>query len=247
MSQSDFTGAAHLPKRRGEGEEPSNPFDLPRQRRGTTPQMHGRYPDYDVLEQAPHWDDVTRELVERRAREVPELRFFDPGEARTLGSFCDVVLHQDAEPRIPVLAMVDQKLDQGKLDGFRYDDMPDDSETWRRVAAGLDEVARARGAESFADADEGMQDGICADFADGALEGGTWAELPCSKAWSVVMRSVLAEFYSHPWAWNEIGYGGPAYPRGYMRLAQGEREPHEGEEVGGEAPVRAVRRRGRQR
>ena len=112
--------------------------------------MHGRYPDYDVLEQAPHWDDVTRELVERRAREVPELRFFDPGEASDAAAFCDVVLAQDAEPRIPVLAMVDEKLDQGKLDGFRYDDMPDDSETWRRVAAGLDEVARARGAESFA-------------------------------------------------------------------------------------------------
>jgi len=33
-----------------------------------------------------------------------------------------------------------------------------------------------------------------------------------------VMRAVLAAFYSHPWAWNEIGFGGPAYPRGYMRL-----------------------------
>jgi hypothetical protein len=33
-----------------------------------------------------------------------------------------------------------------------------------------------------------------------------------------VMRAVLAAFYSHPWAWNEIGFGGPAYPRGFMRL-----------------------------
>ena len=31
------------------------------------------------------------------------------------------------------------------------------------------------------------------------------------------MRAILAGFYSHPWAWNEIGFGGPAYPRGYMR------------------------------
>jgi hypothetical protein len=241
----DFTDAGHLPKRR-EGREPANPFDLPRQRRGKTPQMHGRYPDYDVLEQAPHWDEVTRELVERRAGEVPELRFFGPGEARTLAAFCDVVLHQDAEPRVPVLAMVDEKLHEGRLDGFRYDDMPDDAETWKRVAAGLDEVARERGAETFADADDELRHAICTDFADGELEGGTWADLPCSKAWSVVMRSVLAEFYSHPWAWNEIGYGGPAYPRGYMRLAQGEREPHEGEEVGGEDPARAVRQRGQQ-
>jgi hypothetical protein len=32
------------------------------------------------------------------------------------------------------------------------------------------------------------------------------------------MRAALAAFYSHPWAWNEIGFGGPAYPRGFMRL-----------------------------
>ena len=31
--------------------QPADPDELPRQRRGKTPQMHGRYPDYDVLEQ----------------------------------------------------------------------------------------------------------------------------------------------------------------------------------------------------
>ena len=38
------------------------------------------------------------------------------------------------------------------------------------------------------------------------------------------MRGVLGAFYSHPWAWNEIGFGGPAYPRGYVRLGAGQRE-----------------------
>ncbi len=44
-----------------------------------------------------------------------------------------------------------------------------------------------------------------------------------AKAWAVVMRAVLGAFYSHPWAWNEIGFGGPAYPRGYMRLGVGQK------------------------
>jgi hypothetical protein len=72
VSAPDFREAGHLPKRRRQGEEAANPFDLPRQRRGKTPQMHGRYPDYDVLEQSPHWDEVTRELVEKREREPYE-------------------------------------------------------------------------------------------------------------------------------------------------------------------------------
>ena len=61
MSALDFRAAGHLPNRRA-GKEPANPFDLPRQRRGATPQMHGRYPDYDVLAEARHWDEVTRRV-----------------------------------------------------------------------------------------------------------------------------------------------------------------------------------------
>ncbi|MDQ2679511.1 MAG: gluconate 2-dehydrogenase subunit 3 family protein, partial [Candidatus Eremiobacteraeota bacterium] len=34
-------------------------------------------------------------------------------------------------------------------------------------------------------------------------------------------------YYAHPWAWDEIGFGGPAYPRAYMRLEHGEPEPWE--------------------
>ena len=38
------------------------------------------------------------------------------------------------------------------------------------------------------------------------------------------MRYACAAFYSHPWAWNEMGFGGPAYPVGYANLGLGRRE-----------------------
>ena len=47
--------AGHLPKQGGDT-TPGPPAGLPRQRQGTTPQMRGRYPDYDVLTAAEHWD-----------------------------------------------------------------------------------------------------------------------------------------------------------------------------------------------
>ena len=56
------------------------------------------------------------------------------------------------------------------------------------------------------------------------------------------MRMMLEAFYSHPWAWNEIGFGGPAYPRGYMRLGPtGILEPHERAGATGEDPERAAK------
>jgi hypothetical protein len=34
-------------------------------------------------------------------------------------------------------------------------------------------------------------------------------------------------YYSHPFAWNEIGFGGPASPRGYVRMDFNRRDPWE--------------------
>ena len=97
--------------------------------------MRGRHPDYDVLEHAGHWDAVTREIVVERARSTPPIRFFTAAEAATLRAFIDVVTGQDADPRIPVLEMVDAKLHARSFDGFRHAGLPPDDETWRRVAA----------------------------------------------------------------------------------------------------------------
>ena len=47
--------------------------DLPLQRKGVVPQGRGRYPDYDVLSQADHWDEVTRRMILDRIHDVPPI------------------------------------------------------------------------------------------------------------------------------------------------------------------------------
>ena len=48
-------------------------------------------------------------------------------------------------------------------------------------------------------------------------------------------------YYAHPTAWNEMGFGGPASPRGYVRMDKNRRDPWEAAEAepGGEG--RALR------
>jgi hypothetical protein len=205
--------------------------------------MYGRYPDYDVLEQAGHWDPVTRALVLDRVENVPEIVFFDVREAAAVRALTDVLTAQDAEPRIPLVNFIDEKYAKGELDGYQYDDMPDDRDAWRLVARGLDEVAHERsGVATFAAADGELRTQIVEDFAAGRLAGGAWEQLNVTRAFALVMRVTLSCFYSHPWAWNEIGFGGPAYPRGYSRfgspqLQAAEREPWEGREAGDMDPA----------
>jgi hypothetical protein len=233
--------AGHLPSRAGT--KPGGPPQkLPRQRRGTTPQMLGRYPDYDVLEEVSHWDEVTRGVVLDRVERVPPIRFFDERETATLGAFCDLALAQDSEPRIPVLAMVDEKLFEKRGEGYRHADMPADPQAWREVARMLDAAAAEQGAsEGFAAAEREVQLRIIGCFSRGELD---WDDLPVDKAWGLVMRDILGAFYSHPWAWNEIGFGGPAYPRGYARLGPGQREHWESPPEFELDPVRDTAERG---
>ncbi|POX79583.1 gluconate 2-dehydrogenase subunit 3 family protein [Mycobacterium kansasii] len=236
----DISTGQHLPKLRPDG-KPLHPSWLPRQRRGTTPQMIGRYPDYDVLSTVDSWDAATRRVVLARLDKPGPLRFFEASQEPALRAFCDTVLAQDAEPRIPVAEFVDAKLADGRLDGYQYADMPDDRDTWRLVLLGLDESARVAGAESFAAADLATRESVVQQFADGEVSGGSWEKMNVSRAWSVVMRMTLSGFYSHPWAWNEIGFGGPAYPRGFMRLGGvGSREPFEAPGATSEDPVATV-------
>jgi len=223
-----------------------NPHGL-RQLEGTTPQMVGRYPRYDVLREVAHWDEVTRRVVLDRVDRVPPIRFFDAAEADTLKAFCDVVTAQDGEPRIPVLSYVDEKLHGGVGDGWRYEDLPGDGDVWRRVANGLDAEAGRLAFASFAEAPLDTQVEIVHRFSRAELHGGAWDGLNVARAWKVVLRYVVQAFYSHPWAWNEIGFGGPAYPRGYGAFGsphQGERESWEAEEAAHFDPVDDTRRRG---
>jgi Gluconate 2-dehydrogenase subunit 3 len=202
---------------------------LPPHRNGTVPQGHSRFPDYDVLSQADHWDEVTRKAVLARVDAVPEISFFTPGEVRVLEPFVDVVMAQDSEPKIPVLNFVDEKLAKGERDGYRYFCLPDDDEVWRTVAAGLQ-------LEGFAELPLERRQDIVERFSKSELRGDPWERLNLAFAWEIVHRDILTAFYSHPWAWNEIGFGGPAYPRGYARfgsphLEDSEREGWEGREA----------------
>ncbi len=148
---------------------------------------------------------------------------------------------QDSEPRIPVLEMIDAKFHAGRLDGFRYHDMPADPETWRRLPrTSTPPLASEAARTGSPPRPQSSSTRSCSAFSEGELD---W-ELPVEKAWGVVMRGVLGAFYSHPWAWNEIGFGGPAYPRGFARLGAGQREHWETPPEFAVDPVPDVQERG---
>ena len=135
---------------------------------------------------------------------------------------------------MPVFEVIDRRLAERRGDGFRYEDMPEDPEAWRQSIAALNETAQARLRTAFANLAHDDQRDIIEEV---RLCKGEWHGLPASRLFSLWMRYACSAFYAHPWAWNEIGFGGPAYPRGYKYLALGAREPWEVAERDAEDPV----------
>ncbi|MEA2744318.1 MAG: hypothetical protein QOG25_2689 [Acetobacteraceae bacterium] len=53
-----------------------------------------------------------------------------------------------------------------------------------------------------------------------------------------LLHDIVVAYWSYPTAWNEIGWGGPASPRGYVRMGYDERDPWEAAEAHDDADKR---------
>ncbi|MDQ6682275.1 MAG: gluconate 2-dehydrogenase subunit 3 family protein [Chloroflexota bacterium] len=195
-----------------------------------------RFPGADSLGERGHWDAATRQVVLDRVHNVPPYRHFGPHAQRTIQALCERVLPQDARPperRIPLAPWIDERCASAGTTGFEFDDMPLLTEAWDQGLAGIDETARARHGRAFADLDDQAQTDVLHAIRLGAPEGATWQVLPARRWWvNVAVRQITAVYYAHPEAWDEIGFGGPAYPRGYAALNHGGRESWESREAG---------------
>ena len=192
------------------------------------------YAGYDVLEKwdTPSWNEQTRAAVRRRLHEVPQRRFLDEAEWRLLEAVTARLLPQPdrAEP-VPIVPWIDEMLAENRGPGFRYADMPPLREAWRQGLAGLAAEARERHGAAFESLPPDEQDLLLADVQHGRTDGRWWGELPPDGFFThLLLRETVAVYYAHPAAWSEIGFGGPAAPRGYVRLGFDERDPWEAEE-----------------
>ena len=184
-----------------------------------------RFPGFDVTGQAQHWDAVTAGVVLSRIGLPPDIRFFTPAQEAIATALCDQLLGQADEPLVPIVAMIDARLAEQQTDGWHYADLPEDGQAWRDTLGYLDDDAREKFESGFAECPAAEQEAIVQAVQDAGS--GDWHGLPASRVWSLWTRYACTAFYSHPAAWEEIGFPGPAYPRGYKNAGVGKREPFE--------------------
>jgi hypothetical protein len=165
----------------------------------------GYYPGFSTLAQQKFWDAKTREVV---------------------------LDDRDESHKIPIVPQIDRRLYENSHDGYRYEDMPPDREAFQLGLRAVEEIAQHEYRLGFLEIGPREQEEILHSLHHGKPSAGheIWKQLPVHRFWMLLVSDCADAYYSHPWAWDEIGFGGPAYPRAYMRLERGEAEPWESEE-----------------
>lgn len=195
-------------------------------------QQPGYYPGFSTLSQQSFWDAATRRKILTRVEQIPELRFFTGDEVPLARAIFDRLMPQDDRTpnrRIPVVNYVDDRLWSNIIDGYRFEDMPEDREAYRIGLQGIEAVAQHLYQRHFAELGPRDQDSVLLTLHDDDPPAGEeyWKRVPGDRFWLMMLQDAVDAYYSHPWSWDEVGFGGPAYPRGYFRLENGQPEPWE--------------------
>ena len=197
--------------------------------------MPDRFPQYDVLAKrnTPSWNEKTRQVINDRLAVPREPRFLTEHEFATVTALADRITPQPRNrPPIPVASLIDEKLLHDKTDGFRAADMPPEREAWQRGLRALDAEARQAFGEAFCELSVRQQDELITRLHKGDMHDPAWDGMPPKTfLHQRLTRDIVFAYWSHPTAWNEVGWGGPASPRGYVRMGYDERDPWEAAEV----------------
>lgn len=211
--------------------------------------MPDRFPDYDVLAKrdTPSWNAITRRVVEARLAITDTPRFLDPDRFVTLKALCARLSPPWPDrPAIPVAGLVDHALAENAQEGWRNAKLPEMREAWCIALAALDRDAVDRHGQPFHELGREEQDALIERMRDGALDGAQWQGMPSDLFFKErALRDVLKACYAHPVAWSAIGFGGPASPRGYVRLGDDRRDPWEAAEARDERSRPEARRANR--
>jgi hypothetical protein len=193
-----------------------------------------RYPAYDVWEQHGEWDEYTRQVVGKRRIAKLANQFFTHPEGLLLQTVVSLLID---EYRQEVLSFVMEHLDENLTKAIgesqRKVGVPERKELYRRGMAGIDEASHSLYHKSFLALDKERQLDVLAHIADGkAATTAAWAGLLQKDFFKTLLYDVTSACYSHPTVWSDIGYGGPAYPRGYVRVEKGLVDPWEAKRHG---------------
>ncbi|ALS24405.1 MULTISPECIES: gluconate 2-dehydrogenase subunit 3 family protein [Paenibacillus] len=178
-----------------------------------------RYPSYNVMNEQHEWDEHTRKIVNSRLQTFGGHTFLTTVEAEMLRAWCSLLM-DDARPEIIqfVLGHIDRSLASGE-ESQRKPGIPPVQELVRQGLQALEAACQSIHTKLFFHLEEKQKKQLMEEVSQGeAVPHEVWRDVPQQVFFQKLLSLSIEAYYSHPEIWSEIGFGGPAYPRGYARM-----------------------------
>ena len=191
------------------------------------------YPSGTVraLLNTPHVSVATRAALQARldapAAYAPQ--FLAPETYALLEAVAARLFPQPDRPDAPIALApaVDQRLAEGRADGWRYDALPPDREAYRMGLGGIQEIAQAQFQTDFPALTAEQQDAVLHALASGTPPGATWETLDAGRFFEEMLAELTETYYAPPLAQEEIGYVGMADLPSWTKIGLNEKEDRE--------------------
>lgn len=186
------------------------------------------YPDFDVLAEQRAWDAFSRSVVLKRLEPGPAT-MLRPDETETLRAVARNLLYESRPDVLHfVVSHIDEQLAAPIGESDRKAPLPPQDVLVRRGLAALERAAAGTQGVAFAKSKPETQFHILQQLQKGKLPlPGEFTDVPQKDLFKKLLLLAVDAFASHPAVWSEIGYPGPAYPRGYYRTERHRRDEWE--------------------
>ncbi len=185
-----------------------------------------------------HVSEATRAALQQRldAPVVYLPQFFAPEAFALLEAVAACLFPQPDRPDQPIALApaVDQRLAEGRADGWRYDALPPDREAFRLGLGGVQETAQILFTLDFTYLSADQQGRVVQAISGGDPPGAIWQHLNAGRFFEELLAELAETYYAHPLAQEEIGYVGMADLPAWTKIGLNQRDDRE------VAPMREV-------
>ncbi|MCS1352158.1 gluconate 2-dehydrogenase subunit 3 family protein [Mechercharimyces sp. CAU 1602] len=189
------------------------------------------YPTYDVMKEKENWDKHTQQIVNRRLSATTNYHYLTQHEANLIRILAHALLYDGEEEILTfIIAHIDETLHSSPGEGQREEHVPPAPTLVRSGLKALEKTCNLEFKQSIPLLKPTQLDHLLTQLSQGEYGmRSEWRGLPSIPFFKKLLTLTVEAYTAHPTIWSEIGYGGPAYPRGYVRAHLGQRDPWEAE------------------
>ena len=187
------------------------------------------YPKYDVLEQFHEWDAYTQQVIQQRLSQS-DVSFFSEQEKMLLLAIYPILFPSHlGEIKTNVIEIVDQRIQHGDIQGFVKGTRHQKVDVIKGGLQNIFEHTYTLWHKPFSQLKKEQQIAFIENLRNNQGFLNIWEEYSPQLFFKTLMQELIPIVYSDPNIWSRIGYGGPAYPRGYYAFGPNQFDSREAE------------------